>query len=93
MSVLVQNQFTNLGIITRVSHILLAKAVIIVSAYGAISFGAFVASGWFVFPFLLAAYLLFTGLTGWDPLIALDNHIKRIQSIHNRGRGFRAIVQ
>ena len=76
MSIFVENQFTNLGVVTRVSHVLLAKAVIIFGAYGAVSLGVFVSS-WIAWMFLLPAYLLFTGLTGWDPLIALDNHLKQ----------------
>ena len=79
MSILIESQFTNLGVNTRISHILLAKAVIIMSVYGALSFGAFVASSWLAFPFLLSTYLLFTGLTGWAPLVAMDNRLKKIK--------------
>ncbi|MEW5754788.1 MAG: hypothetical protein AB1810_00645 [Pseudomonadota bacterium] len=83
MNALIENQFTNLGAVTRVSHILLAKAVTVVTAYGAVAFGGFVSSAWFVFPVLLAAYLLFTGTTGWDPLTAID---KRLNARRQRAR-------
>ncbi len=75
MNTLIETRFTNLGAVTRVSHILLAKAVTIVAAYGAVAFGGFVSSAWFVLPVLLAAYLLFTGLIGWDPLTAIDKRL------------------
>jgi hypothetical protein len=90
MSVLVENRFGNLGVVSRISHILLAKVITIVTAYGGLTFGAFVSSGWLVFPILLAAYLLFTGLIGWTPLIALDNYIKGINTKRFSETGFTA---
>lgn len=93
MSIFVENKFTNLGLITRVSHVLLAKAVAIFSAYGAIHFGAFVGSAWIAGPLLLSAYLLFTGLTGWDPLIALDNHLKRRQRGQSTRRNLNSLAR
>ena len=80
MSVLIENRFGNLGVASRVSHILLAKIITIATGYGGLTFGGFVDSGWFVLPILLAAYLLFTGMTGWTPLIALDERLRRRES-------------
>lgn len=82
MNTLIENRFTNLGTVTRISHILLAKAVTIVTAYGAVAFGGFVSSVWFVLPVLLAAYLLFTGLIGWDPLTAIDKRLSSRRMKH-----------
>ena len=93
MNVLIENQFCNLGVITRISNILLAKMMMIVTAYSAVEFGAFVTSAWFLFPVLMAAYLLFTGLTGWDPVIAFDQYLISLKNKQDRANDFTAFVR
>lgn len=81
MDIMIDNRFTNLGVVTRISRIVLAKTITVASAYGAVNLGGLITGAWFLLPVLLAAYLLFTGLVGWDPLSALDERLKRASSL------------
>jgi hypothetical protein len=75
-NILIQNEFTNVGIATRVSRILLAKLICIFSGYAMITFNGLISSVWHALPIIIATYLLFTGLIGWDPINVLDQRLK-----------------
>lgn len=79
MSALIENEFCNLGMVTRITRIIMAKILIISAVYSAIMFGPLITGVWLVLPILVGSYLLLTALIGWDPLVEFD---KRLKSAH-----------
>jgi len=75
--------FTNISVITRISHVVLAKVLLMAVAIFAVNNGAASGDGWFVLAMIPSMYFMVAGLTGWDPVIALVDLIKRnLKDIH-----------
>lgn len=75
--ILPMNQFHNIGVIARVTRVLVAKSASFMTAYGMMSYSIIMPDYWFFLAMTAIVYLLFTGLLGWDPIEALDRSLKR----------------
>ncbi len=67
MSILLQTQHTNISTTQRVTRMVAGMAVIIGCAIGAINYSPLVDNIWFAAAMWPAAYLIFSGFTGFAP--------------------------
>ncbi len=67
MSILLQTQHTNINTTQRITRIVVGMAIIIGCTIGAINYSLLVDSTWFATAMWPAAYLLFSGFTGFAP--------------------------
>jgi len=79
MSILVHTEKTHMSDVSRVARMVLGMLVIIGCAVAASMHNSIFSGTWFAFAMWPAAYLMFTGFIGFDPLNDPRRHQKKCE--------------